>query len=116
MLVSPSTGIILNNEMDDFSLPDVNSYYGVPPSEANFIMPGKIPQSSMSPSVILDRDDNVRLVIGASGGTRITSSAGLVSTQFRRIRSLCFLRRVIYKRRFFLSGDPVPPLPRHRLG
>ncbi|XP_034239742.1 glutathione hydrolase 1 proenzyme-like [Thrips palmi] len=79
MLVSPSTGIILNNEMDDFSLPGVNSYYGVPPSPANFIRPKKIPQSSMSPSVILDADDNVRMVIGASGGTRIISSAGLVT-------------------------------------
>lgn len=78
-LVSPSTGIILNNQMDDFSLPGVNSYYGVPPSPANFIKPGKRPQSSMSPSVIVDKNGDVRLVIGASGGVRITSSAGLVA-------------------------------------
>lgn len=78
MEVSPSTGIIFNNEMDDFSLPGVDSFYGVPPSEANFIKPGKRPMSSMTPSVILGADGDVRLVIGASGGTRITSSVGMV--------------------------------------
>lgn len=79
MMVSPSTGIILNSEMDDFSLPEAPSTYGVPPSPSNFIKPGKVPQSSMSPSVILDSNGDVRLVIGASGGPRITSAAGLVT-------------------------------------
>lgn len=95
MLVSQSTGIILNNEMDDFSLPGVNSYYGVPPSENNFIGPGKRPQSSMSPSVIVDKDGDVRLVIGASGGTRITSSAGLVSSRLNTVVRLSFENKII---------------------
>ncbi|KAK3930804.1 Glutathione hydrolase 1 proenzyme [Frankliniella fusca] len=81
MQVSESTGIIMNSEMDDFSLPDVPSTYGVPPSPANFIKPGKIPQSSMAPAIILDADGDVRLVLGASGGPRITSAAGLVALQ-----------------------------------
>ena len=36
-IMSPSTGVIFNNEMDDFSTPNLTSYYGVPPSPNNFI-------------------------------------------------------------------------------
>ena len=55
VMLSPSTGIVLNNEMDDFSVPaksrgDVNV---PPPAPANFIRPGKRPLSSMSPTIVL---------------------------------------------------------------
>lgn len=51
--VSPSTGIVLNNEMDDFSIPAKPSENVPPPAPANFIHPGKRPLSSMTPTIVL---------------------------------------------------------------
>lgn len=51
-MLSSSTGIVLNNEMDDFSIPG-NVSTGPPPALANFIRPGKRPLSSMTPTIIL---------------------------------------------------------------
>ena len=78
-IMSESTGIVLNNEMDDFSTPNVTNVYGIAPSEVNFIRPGKRPTSSMSPTIVTDAEDNVRLVIGASGGPRIISAIAFVA-------------------------------------
>ncbi|XP_050301524.1 glutathione hydrolase 1 proenzyme-like isoform X2 [Anthonomus grandis grandis] len=69
---SDSTGIILNDEMDDFSSPNITSYFDIPPSPNNYIMPGKRPVSSMVPTIIL-KDKDVVLVTGAAGGTKITT-------------------------------------------
>lgn len=69
-VLSPSTGVVLNSQMDDFSIPGRANAYDLPPSEANFIRPGKRPLSSMSPSIVL-RDGEVYLIVGASGGSRI---------------------------------------------
>ena len=55
--------------MDDFSTPNTVNYFGVPASTANFIEPQKRPMSSMSPIIILDENDDVRLVLGAAGGS-----------------------------------------------
>ncbi|XP_072022773.1 glutathione hydrolase 1 proenzyme-like [Amphiura filiformis] len=73
------TGIIYNNEMDDFSTPNTTNYFGVPASPENFIEPEKRPMSSMVPMVIVDRDGDVRLVTGGAGGTTITTAAVLVA-------------------------------------
>lgn len=53
-MLSPSTGIVLNNEMDDFSMPVANSSANAsPPAPPNFVSPGKRPLSSMSPTIVL---------------------------------------------------------------
>ncbi|XP_067130268.1 scoloptoxin SSD14-like isoform X2 [Centruroides vittatus] len=79
--ISSSTGIVLNNQMDDFSLPNITNYFGIPPSERNRIKPGRRPMSSMSPTIILDDKGETWLVIGGNGGSRITSGIALVTMQ-----------------------------------
>lgn len=77
-LVSPSSGILLNNQMDDFSSPGQVNTYNLAPSRANYIRPGKRPLSSMSPTIVLSKDGLVRAVLGASGGPRIISATSQV--------------------------------------
>ncbi|MFQ5849715.1 MAG: gamma-glutamyltransferase [Candidatus Binatia bacterium] len=68
------TGIILNNEMDDFSIrPGLPNLYGLIGGEANSIQPKKRPLSSMSPTIILQEGRPI-LIVGASGGPRIISA------------------------------------------
>nr|CAI5819008.1 unnamed protein product [Callosobruchus analis] len=64
-----TNGIILNNEMDDFSAPGYENMYNLPPSPTNFVRPGKRPMSSMCPSLILDRNGDVVMAIGGAGGS-----------------------------------------------
>ncbi|HEU0011376.1 MAG TPA: gamma-glutamyltransferase [Verrucomicrobiae bacterium] len=71
--VIPGTGIVMNNQMDDFSLqPGVPNYFGLVGGEANAIAPGKRPLSSMSPTLVL-RDGRPILSVGAAGGPTIIS-------------------------------------------
>ena len=76
--MSPSTHIILNDEMDDFSTPNTTNNHGITASKENFIAPRKRPLSSMSPIIITDNESNVRLITGASGGPRIISAVAYV--------------------------------------
>ncbi len=73
----PGTGVILNNEMDDFSIqPSVPNVFGLIGGEANAVAPGKRPLSSMSPSII-QKDGQPVLVIGAAGGPTIITQVVL---------------------------------------
>jgi gamma-glutamyltranspeptidase/glutathione hydrolase len=68
--VVPGTGVLLNDEMDDFSAkPGVPNAYGLVGAEANAIAPGKRPLSSMSPTFVETRDGVA--VLGTPGGSRI---------------------------------------------
>lgn len=79
MATSPSTGILLNNEMDDFvTSNDSSNSFGVKPSNHNRVLAAKRPLSSMCPVIVLNEEDKVILSLGASGGTQITSSASLI--------------------------------------
>jgi gamma-glutamyltranspeptidase / glutathione hydrolase len=73
-VVASGTGVLMNDEMDDFTASPgrVNSY-GIVPGEANAIAPGKIPLSSMSPT-IMTKDGNPVLVLGTPGGRRIITT------------------------------------------
>ena len=70
----PGTGIVLNDEMDDFSaMPGVPNEFGLVGSEANSIEPGKRPLSSMSPTIVL-KEGKPFLILGSRGGPRIITS------------------------------------------
>ncbi|MGA0583275.1 MAG: gamma-glutamyltransferase [Castellaniella sp.] len=73
-IVAQGTGILLNNEMDDFSAkPGVANVYGLIGGEANAIQPGKRPLSSMTPTLVL-KDGRPWLVTGSPGGARIITT------------------------------------------
>jgi gamma-glutamyltranspeptidase/glutathione hydrolase len=72
-VVIPDTGILMNNQMDDFSIePGVPNAFGLLGAEANAIAPGKRPLSSMAPTIVL-RDGRPILALGAAGGPTIIS-------------------------------------------
>ncbi|XP_077534514.1 scoloptoxin SSD14-like [Haemaphysalis longicornis] len=78
-MVRTSSGIVLNNEMDDFSKPGTPNIYKIPPSKANYIEPWKRPMSSMAPTVIVDEYQDPILALGGTGGAKITSGVALVT-------------------------------------
>ncbi|KDD74433.1 gamma-glutamyltranspeptidase [Helicosporidium sp. ATCC 50920] len=96
-VLSKSTGILLNNQMDDFSTPGQFNALNLPPSEKNFISPGKKPYSSMSP-IIVEQGGRLRCVLGASGGPRIISAV---------VQTLLRLWRVKAMRSCLRIGEPL---------
>ncbi len=74
-VMAPGTGIILNDEMDDFAAaPGAPNAFGLVGGEANAVAPGKRPLSSMTPTIVL-QEGRVRLVTGSPGGSRIITTA-----------------------------------------
>jgi gamma-glutamyltranspeptidase/glutathione hydrolase len=73
-LVAEGTGVLLNNELDDFTAaPGASNAYGLVGFEANLPGPGKRPLSSMAPTIVL-KDGKPVLVTGSPGGSRIIST------------------------------------------
>lgn len=73
-VTAAGTGILLNNEMDDFtSAPGVPNLYGLVQGKANAIAPGKRPLSSMTPTIVLRRGQPF-MVLGTPGGSRIITA------------------------------------------
>ncbi|KAJ6193408.1 gamma-glutamyltranspeptidase 1 precursor [Bipolaris maydis] len=78
-LVVPETGVIMNNEMNDFSIPNTTNAFGYIPSPANFIRPGKRPLSSIAPVIVehlnlANVTNALYIAIGAAGGSRIITA------------------------------------------
>jgi gamma-glutamyltranspeptidase / glutathione hydrolase len=72
-VVIPGTGVVLNNQMDDFAIqPGVKNYFGLIGAEANAVAAGKRPLSSMSPTMVLKAGKPI-ISLGAAGGPTIIS-------------------------------------------
>jgi gamma-glutamyltranspeptidase/glutathione hydrolase len=72
-ILVPRTGIVLNNEMDDFAIHPGGNVYGLVGNEANSLQPRKRPLSSMTPTIIL-QGERPELIVGAAGGPRIINA------------------------------------------
>ena len=80
-VVIPGTGVVMNNEMDDFSAqPGVPNAFGLIGAEANTVAPGKRPLSSMSPTIVL-KDAKPIFTVGAAGGPTIITQVLLAVIQ-----------------------------------
>ncbi len=74
-VVVPGTGILLNDEMDDFdAAPGVPNAFGLVGGEVNLPAPGKRPLSSMSPTLVFGPDAKFLLAVGSPGGSTIPST------------------------------------------
>lgn len=74
VVMAPGTGVLLNDEMDDFTVkPGVANLYGLVQGSNNAIAPGKRPLSSMAPTIVL-KDGKPFLVLGSPGGSRIITA------------------------------------------
>ena len=80
-VVAKGTGVLLNDQMDDFAAaPNTPNAYGLVQGEANSIAPGKVPLSSMAPTLVFQKDapTQVRLVVGSPGGSTIPTTVAQV--------------------------------------
>ncbi|KAL5697702.1 hypothetical protein ACHQM5_028820 [Ranunculus cassubicifolius] len=126
-VLSPSTGIVLNNEMGDFSCPTEISDDKLPPAPANFIVPMKRPLSSMTPLVVL-KDNQLAGVIGGSGGMYIIPAViqvflnhfilgmePLAAVQHPRVYHKLIPNVVLYENWTVIDGDHIELSGENRL-
>ncbi len=74
-VIVPGTGLVLNNEMDDFSIqPGIPNAFGLIGAENNAVAPGKRPLSSMCPAIVLKEGQPI-LTVGAAGGPKIITQS-----------------------------------------
>ncbi|KAI1332772.1 gamma-glutamyltransferase 1 [Xylariaceae sp. FL0255] len=73
-VIVPETGVIMNDEMNDFSIPGSSNAFGYIPSPVNYVAPGKRPLSSISPAIVETHDGKLYFVSGSAGGSRIISA------------------------------------------
>ncbi|KAG7349208.1 gamma-glutamyltransferase 1 [Nitzschia inconspicua] len=101
-IFSEATGVLLGNTMDDFGVPGRSNFYGLKPSEANFILPGKKPLSSMSPTMVFRRQEgkyaaetmgwgDLVLTLGGSGGPKI------ITAVLQVLLNVCFLGMPLFE-------------------
>ena len=103
-VVGRGTGVLLNNEMDDFTLrADVANSFRLRGGEANSIAPGKRPLSSMTPTFV--EDAKGVLVLGAPGGSRIISQVLLATLEYLRNPQVD-LRRLVAMPRYHHQNWP----------
>lgn len=112
-VVIPGTGVVMNNQMDDFAAqPGVPNYFGLVGAEANAVAPGKRPLSSMSPTLVLHRGRPI-LSLGAAGGPTIISQT--VLNLLNILEYGMSVREAIRKPRFHHQWKPdelrAEPLP-----
>lgn len=73
-IMVPETGVILNDEMNDFSVPGTSNAFGYIPSPSNYIRPGKRPLSSITPTIVEHANGSLYFVVAAAGGSRIITA------------------------------------------
>ncbi len=81
-VIIPGTGVVMNNEMDDFAVaPGIPNAFGLLGADANSVQPGKRPLSSMSPTIVLKNGKPV-MTVGAAGGPKIITQSLLAVLRF----------------------------------
>jgi gamma-glutamyltranspeptidase/glutathione hydrolase len=81
-VIIPGTGVVMNNEMDDFAVaPGVPNAFGLLGAEANAVAPEKRPLSSMSPTIVLKNGEPV-MSVGAAGGPKIITQSLLAIVRY----------------------------------
>ena len=73
-IMVPETGVVLNDEMADFSVPNISNIFGYYPSPANYVQPNKRSLSSIAPIIAEFANGTLFAVLGASGGSRIITT------------------------------------------